>query len=1617
MNKNFTLPNSFKSALSSKSGYKKRSRLINPGLLSIMIMLFSFIKTEAQTGLINDDFATGSTFNWIPATTGSTGLIQNGKYLINFPAASGGKYRADFRKNGGITFHAGNYPIIAIKITKPPRCNYFFDTNLGAYNNVNNNGTKIETASGNVYYWDLSTGKLGTTTLSTTQPTTLSSFQLKIADIVLTQEEIDANKTNYEVSWVKSFASVDALRSFLNPSGTINPQFEFSGTFVHPGLLHNTADLTRIKDLVTRKVSRPYQSYQLLLASGKASATYVMKGPYSSITRDATLTIDGTAGGSVKNNVESDFMAAYYNALMYQINGNEAHALKAIQIIDAYSAVTKSIIGTDSELNGLYGFILTNAAEIMRSTYPAWPADKVLQCQNMLKSVFYPVIGNFKPCSHGNWDIICMKALMAISVFTDDIPTFNKTINYYYYGEGNGSIKRYVLTDAGQLQESNRDQPHVMLAIGSLAELAEMALKQGIDLYSANNNAILRGFEYTSQYNLGFDVPYQTSYDYCEKNFTDYAPTAISPTGRGEFRSVFEIAYNHYVYRKGIPMPQTQAVLGQMGPEGAPFGADNPGYGSLLFYLNTANDHPFPNAGLINDNFEDTTDSWKAVTSGSVASSENGQLKITTVVQTGGKSRGDMQKNNTTVHPGNFPILAIKMKKPANCNFTLDTNLGSYGNGANKWTGKVGEEIYYYDLSKTGFGATPTLLSATDATTLTTFQFKVADIASGETSYTVDWVKTVKSLAELTALDPTTGLINDNFTTTTEGWTTTTTGATSAADAGHLRVNLSKQSNGSYRGDIKRTAGATLYPANYPIVAIKLKKPTTVNITFDTNLGSFGNGSNKWTGKVGNDIYYFDLSKTGFGTGSTLSTPTALTTFQFKIADITSGETNYQVDWIKTVKTVAELQALIAPAYQTIVFPTIDTKKVGDADIDTAVASSGLKITYSSSNENIATIVNGKIHITATGTAEITAAQTGDANYYPADIVKRNLVVIKNDQFISFNPLSQKTIDAADFNAGATASSELAISYTSSNENVVTIVNGLIHIIGAGTSEIIASQTGNDTYNTAPSITQSLTVTKTFYTDEDHDGFGSTSATLLPVNIAPEGYATNNTDCNDSDATVHQPIQYYVDADKDGFGSTTTAMLCASTAPDGYATNNTDCNDNDATVHQPIQYYVDTDKDGFGSNVTAMLCTSVAPQGYATNNTDCNDSDATVHESIQYYVDADKDGFGSTTTAMLCASTAPEGYATNNTDCNDNDATVHQPIQYYVDADKDGFGSTTTAMLCSSTAPEGYATNNTDCNDNDATVHQPIQYYVDADKDGFGSTTTAMLCTSTAPEGYATDNTDCNDNDATVHQPIQYYVDADKDGFGSNVTAMLCTSVTPQGYATNNTDCDDTNAVQLTATIPNVYALNAAVDEKNTIYIGYGPTSLSISATPAGGTAPYAYKWSTNQTAKTIAVSAVGTYTVIVTDAKGCQTTTSIVIKTINVQCGNSGDKVMVCHNGQQICVSSNAVQAHLNHGDKLGSCSYMVNKATEKDLISEENATEDVSVYPNPVTSLLNVKVNEVQSGATLELYNSIGMKVLSQTLKSTSEVMSLDTLPSGIYLLKINNGNETTVKNIIKE
>lgn len=79
---------------------------------------------------------------------------------------------------------------------------------------------------------------------------------------------------------------------------------------------------------------------------------------------------------------------------------------------------------------------------------------------------------------------------------------------------------------------------------------------------------------------------------------------------------------------------------------------------------------------------------------------------------------------------------------------------------------------------------------------------------------------------------------------------------------------------------------------------------------------------------------------------------------------------------------------------QTITFPTIDDKTFGDAPFDLeAVSTSGLTVSYSSSNTNVATISGNEVTIRGPGIASITATQSGNPSYSAATPVVRTINV------------------------------------------------------------------------------------------------------------------------------------------------------------------------------------------------------------------------------------------------------------------------------------------------------------------------------------------------------------------------------------------------------------------------------------------------------------------------------------------------------------------------------------------------------------------------------------------------------------------------------------------------
>ena len=188
----------------------------------------------------------------------------------------------------------------------------------------------------------------------------------------------------------------------------------------------------------------------------------------------------------------------------------------------------------------------------------------------------------------------------------------------------------------------------------------------------------------------------------------------------------------------------------------------------------------------------------------------------------------------------------------------------------------------------------------------------------------------------------------------------------------------------------------------------------------------------------------------------------------------TGGTQNYSnsSDWLQfTLQNITK-------SNQNISFASLPTKTYGDADFGSgATASSGLAVTYASSNTDVATIVSGNIHIVGAGTSTITASQVGDSYTNAAADVTQLLTVAKQTQTITFGALPTKSTGMSDFNPGATVNSGLTLSFNTSNTAVATIVGTQIHIVGAGTTTITASQTGDANTYAATDATQLLTVT------------------------------------------------------------------------------------------------------------------------------------------------------------------------------------------------------------------------------------------------------------------------------------------------------------------------------------------------------------------------------------------------------------------------------------------------------------------------------------------------------------------------------------------------------------
>lgn len=288
-------------------------------------------------------------------------------------------------------------------------------------------------------------------------------------------------------------------------------------------------------------------------------------------------------------------------------------------------------------------------------------------------------------------------------------------------------------------------------------------------------------------------------------------------------------------------------------------------------------------------------------------------------------------------------------------------------------------------------------------------------------------------------------------------------------------------------------------------------------------------------------------------TGSSLPAGLALNTTTGEIygTPTTAGYYEFDVNATNSAGTSADATIAIdiSAGNQTISFGALSDVTYGDPDFNlSASATSGLPVTFYSSNPLVATVSGNTVTIVGAGTTTITATQEGDANWYSAANVPQSLTVNKADQTITFEALASKLDNDAPFQLTATASSGLTLTYTSSNPAVATVSGDMVTIVGPGTTTITASQAGDNNYNAAVSVQQDLLVVNSSLLTQTIT-FGSLSdvtygdASFPLTATASSGLNVSYTSSNPAVATVSGDIVTIV-----GVGTTT---ITASQAGNG----------------------------------------------------------------------------------------------------------------------------------------------------------------------------------------------------------------------------------------------------------------------------------------------------------------------------------------------------------------------------------------------------------------------------------------------------------------------------------
>jgi hypothetical protein len=314
--------------------------------------------------------------------------------------------------------------------------------------------------------------------------------------------------------------------------------------FTHPGAPLTLSDLTTLKSYVDQG-RQPWKSaYDQLANDGKAKLTYVMAGPYATVSRSPDVNLWPW---------RNDMVAIWNLSRMWYFTRNPDYAKKAHDILMQWATTQTAFSGSESMLDlGDYAYAFVGGADILRGTWPDWTDADTAAVKAYFANVLMPASNPYGENMFGaaNKGALALNALGLMAIFNDDTATLDRVVAQT---RTLAHIGLRSSNDIGMLGDSLRDQGHAHGQLKSLTMLAEALWKQGIDVYSDFDNRLLAAGEYFARVNELAPTPFlpfgTTDAYYIADN------TNRGWNGWGGGNVALNQIYGAYVLRKGMQAP------------------------------------------------------------------------------------------------------------------------------------------------------------------------------------------------------------------------------------------------------------------------------------------------------------------------------------------------------------------------------------------------------------------------------------------------------------------------------------------------------------------------------------------------------------------------------------------------------------------------------------------------------------------------------------------------------------------------------------------------------------------------------------------------------------------------------------------------------------------------------------------------------------------------------------------------------------------------------------------------------------------------------------------------------------------------------------------------------